>query len=344
MSDSTRLQAVADDTAGESARLAELAALERGFISAVGPAYLSRARAPRPERVQGWRYRSFMPLLHRLHGTVTGLRSRHAFVDGARLVWLEGGNPGGEPVLLLHGFGASKENWLPLLPFLARRYHLFIPDLPGWGQSAFRAGTDYGMDHQVARLAHWMQAHLPAAAHVVGSSMGGGIAGLLAARHPAQVRTVTLMNAAGVAGARTTRFESQLQQGRNGLVAHNMKGVFDLLTTVMESRALAVLMAPAMYQELVSRRHVNEHMFRQLMQHEPDESLPAFSAVTVPAFVLWGVEDQVLHVSCAETFRQLIPHARVTLLPGVGHLPMVERPHRTASLLRRFWREMRERG
>lgn len=315
--------------------------LERGFISAVGPAYLARARPLRHERIRDWRYRSLMPLLHRLHGTVTGLRTCHRFVDGQRMVWLQGGNPSGESLVLLHGFGASKENWLPLLPFLARRYQLFIPDLPGWGESHFHAAVCYGMDQQVARVAEWMRAVVPAPAHVVGSSMGGGIAGLLAARHPALLHSVTLMNAAGVAGTRHTRFEQQLMQGRNGLIAHNLKGVLDLLTTVMESRTLAWLMAPAMYQELVSRRHVNEHMFRHLLQNAPDESLPAFSAITVPVFILWGAQDQVLHVSCADTFKTLIPEARLTVLPGVGHLPMVESPHRTASLLRRFWRDIR---
>ncbi|WP_022957027.1 alpha/beta fold hydrolase [Perlucidibaca piscinae] len=312
--------------------------LEREFITAVGPAYLARARAPDPERVRRWRYRSFLPLLNRLHGTVTGLSSRHGMIAGQRVVWLEGGNRAGEAVVLVHGFGASKENWLPLLPFLARRYHLFLIDLPGWGESQFDASARYGMDDQVARLASWMQHVLDRPAHVVGSSMGGGVAGLLAARHPAQVRTVTLMNAAGVAGVVRTPFEDGLAEGRNGLIAHNARGVFDLLATVMSSRALAMVMAPGMYWDLVSRRHVNEHLFRQLMENEPDPELAAFSGVEVPTLVLWGVDDQVLHVTCADTFRQLIPQAQVKLLHGIGHLPMVETPRVTARAMRKFWR------
>lgn len=313
-------------------------ALEREFIEAVGPAYLARARAPRPEDVRRWRNRSLLPLLNRLHGPVTGLSSHHAGVDGHRMVWLEGGNRSGEPVVLVHGFGASKENWLPLLPFLARRYHLLLVDLPGWGESQFHPDADYGMDHQVTRLAAWMRMRLGRPAHVVGSSMGGGISGLLAARHPALVLTLTLMNAAGVTGQGRTPFELALMDGHNGLVARNMKGVFTLLATVMSSRALAVLLAPAMYPDMVTRRHVNEHLFRQLMQHQPDPEQEAFSRVTVPTLVLWGVEDQALHVSCADTFKQLIPHAEVRLLRGIGHLPMVEAPHVTARLLRRLWR------
>ncbi|MEK6788236.1 MAG: alpha/beta fold hydrolase [Pseudomonadota bacterium] len=282
-----------------------------------------------------------MPLLHRLHSTLTGLHSHHRQIEGRKLVWLQGGNPAGEPVLLLHGFGATKENWLPLLPFLARHYHLYIPDLPGWGESQFNAEALYGPDHQVARLATWAQQILPASAHVVGSSMGGGIAGLLAARHPELVASVTLMNAAGVGGCETTSFERGLLQGRNCLIAHNMKGVMNLLTTAMQNRALALLIAPVMFWELVSRRHVNAHMFRHLLQYAPRPELPGFSAITVPTFILWGEDDQVLHVSCGDTFRALIPQARFKYLHGVGHLPMVECPRVTARLLRRFWREAR---
>ncbi len=319
-------------------------ALEREFIEAVGPAYLARARAPRPEAVRQWRNRSLLPLLNRLHGPVTRLSSHHTRIDGHRIIWLEGGNRLGEPVVLVHGFGASKENWLPLLPFLARRYHLLLIDLPGWGESQFHPDACYGMDDQVARVAAWLRMRLGRPAHLVGSSMGGGISGLLAARHPELVNTLTLMNAAGVTGQGRTPFELGLMEGHNGLVARNMKGVFNLLATVMSSRALAILMAPAMYPDMVARRHVNEHLFRQLMQHQPDHELPAFSSVTAPTLVLWGVEDQALHVSCADTFKQLIPHAEVTKLEGIGHLPMVETPHVTARLLRKHWRTARERA
>jgi pimeloyl-ACP methyl ester carboxylesterase len=315
--------------------------LERGFIEATAPAYLNQAKVPRQEKVRNWRYKSLMPLLHVLHGTLTGLRSRHQQIDGRKLVWLEGGNASGEPVVLLHGFGANKENWLPLLPFLARRYRLYILDLPGWGESQFHADALYGLDHQVARVAEWAQQILPEPAHVVGSSMGGGIAGLLAARHPALIRTVTLMNAAGVAGTQTTPFERGLMRGHNGLIAHNMKGVLDLLSIVMKSRALALMLSPGMYWDLVSRRHVNEHMFRHLLLYEPAPDLPAFTSIKAPTFILWGEEDQVLHVSCGDTFQALIPHARLKRLRGIGHLPMVESPRVTARLLRRFWRESR---
>ena len=313
--------------------------IEREFIIEVAPVYLANGRIPKLERVQSWRSRSLLPLLNRLHGTVTGMVQQHMRVDGHRLVWLQGGNRDGEPVVLLHGFGASKENWLPLLPFLAKRYQVFVLDLPGWGESQFHADALYGMDEQVSRVATWLAAAVSGPAHVVGSSMGGGVSGLLAGRYPHLVRSLTLMNAAGVAGKEHTPFELGLLQGRNGLIAHNLKGVFDLLRMTMSSRWLAALMAPAMSSDLISRRHVNEHLFRQLLALSPDPELPAFSSVVAPTQVIWGRDDKVLHVSCSDVFQRLIPHAKVTILNGIGHLPMVEVPRVTARILRQHWRQ-----
>ena len=114
------------------------------------------------------------PLLRELQGRVIGLRKCRMDVDGAAMIWLEGGNPHGEPVVLLHGFASNKENWLLLLPFYAKRYRLYVPDLPAWGESHFRHEKVYGLDQQrQIRIAEWAKIFYPAKAHFVGSSMGG---------------------------------------------------------------------------------------------------------------------------------------------------------------------------
>lgn len=325
--------------------------VEQAFLNEIGGAYLALAEEPHPDVLRKWRPSGFAwPMLRELQGRVAGLGKRHAQIDGERFVWLEGGNPTGTPVVLLHGFGASKENWLALLPFLGRRHRLYIPDLPGWGESHFRHGKAYGIDHQVERLAHWLNTHVPThtpgGVHLVGSSMGGAIAGFLAARHPELIRTLTLMNAAGVRGARLSEFETELMQGRNSLVARSTADVFRMLTVVIERNRhlLATTLAPIMSAEIVSRQHVNTHMFHQLLGHAPQESLPGMTAVRAPTLVLWGEQDRVLDVSCADTYQQLIPHAQVKRLRGVGHLPMVEVPAVTARCLRRFWRNAPDRA
>ncbi|MGO4781201.1 alpha/beta hydrolase, partial [Lysobacter sp. 2RAB21] len=84
----------------------------------------------------------------------------------------------------------SKENWYPLAQRLRGRYRLFIPDLPGWGESERHAGGDYGFVAQNDRVARFIEqvARKPGSPLVLlGHSMGGGIVALTAARHPDQV-------------------------------------------------------------------------------------------------------------------------------------------------------------
>lgn len=312
--------------------------LEASFTDTVGPAYLEKSFVPTKASLERWRYRSIVPLLHRLHGRITGLQCHQTTQDGQRIVWLEGGNPNGEPLLLLHGFGACKENWLPLLPFLWRRYKLFIPDLPGWGQSLFRVEARYSFDEQVAQIAAWAQAKLPSPVHIVGSSMGGGIAGLLAARHPQLIQSLTLLDAAGIAGNRITAFERGLLNGRNSLLARNFREVVELLDTTMASRYLPWLLAPFAQQDLISRYAVNQHLFRQMLEHAPDPAQPSYSAVSCPTLILWGDRDDVIDISCAQRYKSLVPQAEIHILRGVGHMPMVEAPRLTAKRLRRFLR------
>lgn len=315
---------------------------EQAFLKEVGSAYLSAAMAPDVEALRDWRPSGVVwPLVRELQSRVVGLGKRSAMIDGHRFVWLEGGNPRGTPVVLLHGFGASKENWLPLLPLLARRHRLFVPDLPGWGESHFRFGNAYGIDHQVERIAHWIVHHVHHGVHLVGSSMGGAIAGFIAARHPELISTLTLMNAAGVRGSQASEFEEGLLKGKNSLIAQNLGDVFRLITIVTERNRhlLAATLGPVMSAMMLPRRDVNTHMFHQLIEHAPQEALPGMTSVQAPTLVLWGEQDRVLHISCADTYQQLIPHAQVKRLRGIGHLPMVEAPVLTARYLRRFWRQ-----
>jgi abhydrolase domain-containing protein 6 len=316
--------------------------IEKALVHEIAPAYTANAKKAHPEAIRGWRPSGQVwPLLRELQGRVIGLRKCRMEIDGATMVWLEGGNPHGDPVVLLHGFASNKENWLLLLPFLAKRYRLYVPDLPAWGESHFCHEKMYGLDQQADRVADWARQVLPRKAHFVGSSMGGGVAGLVAARHTDITRSLTLMNAAGVRGQDSTPFEPGLMVGRNTLVPKTYAEVVRLFSTVLERNRtpLSLVLASAMGQDMVSRRHVNRHLFHHMVAHSLHCDRVGVSGVTVPTLILWGEEDQVLHHTCVETFKQLIPHAQVRKLRGVGHLPMVDVPTVTAKNLNRFWRD-----
>ena len=86
-------------------------------------------------------------------------------------------------IVMIHGFTGSKENWYPVARELHGRYRIVIPDLPGWGESERKPDADYGFVAQAERVAAFIRAVSPGKPVVLlGHSMGGGIAALVAAR------------------------------------------------------------------------------------------------------------------------------------------------------------------
>ena len=120
--------------------------------------------------------------------------------------------------------------------------------------------------------------------------MGGGIAGLVAARHADVTASLTLMNAAGVRGHGSTPFERGLMIGKNTLVPNTYAEVVRLFATVLERNRtpLSLVLASAMGQEMVSRRHVNRHLFHHMIAHSLHCERVGVSGVTVPTLILWG--------------------------------------------------------
>lgn len=79
--------------------------IEKALVHEIAPAYTATAKLAHPEAIRDWRPSGQVwPLLRELQGRVVGLRKCRMEVDGATMIWLEGGNPQGESVVLLHGF------------------------------------------------------------------------------------------------------------------------------------------------------------------------------------------------------------------------------------------------
>ena len=121
---------------------------------------------------------------------------------------VEGSPPGDRPLLLLHGLGSRWQTWLHLIPLLTLRWHVYAPDLPGHGLSAHT--SRYRATHHADAARTFLQTRVAAPAHpavVIGHSLGGSVAALLAASAPDFVRALVLVDppifdpAAGYTGA-----------------------------------------------------------------------------------------------------------------------------------------------
>lgn len=307
------------------------------YFDMVGDAYLRHTDPPLPEVLASWRPK-FLSItrINPWYGGLMGVHRRRVGVGRDKIVWLEVGNPFAPVLLLLHGFSAAKEHWLPVLPFLLGNFRVLIPDLPGWGESGFNHEEAYGLEDQTERLKNWLVEIGVDRVNVVGNSMGGAIAGLLAARHPEMVTSLILMDALGLPGDEHTDFVDELMKGRNRLVPRDPMDVMKLTDLVFFNKALAASAAFFSATELIHRRDINHHLFREMVSRRPDMHKATYADISMPTLIMWGVQDKVLHPSCAYTFERLIKRSELCMFEAVGHLPMIESPLLCGNTIRDF--------
>ena len=238
-------------------------------------------------------------------------------------------------VVMIHGFTGSKENWYPLARELRGRYRLVIPDLPGWGASERKPNADYGFLAQAERVAAFIRAVSPDKPVVLlGHSMGGGIAALVAARHPELVSRVGLLDAAGVRFHDNT-FGEEVLAGKNPFAvtdAASLHAYLDIL--FYDKTKVPSIPWPASVGFIRHRRAdaAFEQSVLDRIGRGPQRFLPGEEAANIhqPALLLWCRQDAVIDASALELYAERMPQARKLLLDGCGHMSITEQPHNVA--------------
>jgi abhydrolase domain-containing protein 6 len=259
----------------------------------------------------------------------SGLKRRKIQVGDHRVVYSEGGH--GEPVVLLHGFGASADSWNRFAKPLTKRYHVIAPDLPGWGASTRMETASYGYPVQVERLHQFLLLLKLGRVHLVGHSMGGFLASAYAARYPNEVITLGLIAPHGMVEPEPSELARSVAQGDNWLVASTPQEFDRLLNKVFTKRPYtpkSVLRYLANH--TIRNSAKSRQIFEEMQTNDPlmAERLPKILA---PTLIIWGDQDRVLHVSCADLFNQGIKNSEVLVIRGSGHMPLVENARACAT-------------
>lgn len=258
---------------------------------------------------------------------------------GLHYVYLEGGQ--GEPLMLLHGFGANKDNFTRVARFLTPHYRVIIPDHIGFGESSHPPQADYAPPAQAERLRALAQALGAQHLHLGGSSMGGQIALTYAALHPSEVASLWLLDPAGVWSAPPSELQKVMARtGRNPLMARSEDEFAQMPAFAMSDPPFIPRpMLDVIAQERIANFALEERIFRQL---RTDSVEARVAGLATPALIVWGDEDRSLDVASAEILHKLMPRSQVKIMHGVGHLPMLERPRASAEAYLRFRASLRD--
>jgi pimeloyl-ACP methyl ester carboxylesterase len=223
----------------------------------------------------------------------------------------------GRPLLLLHG-GDGPQGLVPLLTRLAERFDVIAPTHPGFAGTAIPEHIDTLADlvYLYLDLLDMLDLH---DVMLMGMSMGGWAAVEIAVRNTSRLSQIILVDAVGIKpGDRDTRDIADIF----GLPAPEVaKLVWHNLT---QAPSLA-----SMTDEQVTRL-AGDRIAHAMYTWEPYMHNPKLRyrlhRIKVPTLLLWGASDGVVPIVYAEAYRQLIPGAKLVVIPEAGHLPHVEQP------------------
>jgi pimeloyl-ACP methyl ester carboxylesterase len=259
--------------------------------------------------------------------------------DGVTLAYIDTGNPTGPPVVLIHGYTDNARDWVPLLPYLSKRFRLILVDIRGHGKSSkpecCYTRLDFAYDIKLL-----LDALSIRRADVIGHSLGSIIAQTFAEYWPERTDRIVLVSSTG---------------GRPpGSTAPPQ---FDFAAEIRKLKDPIDPDSPFMIAWWDSPTPVNPDFIRRQRQDSAtiplnvwlavlDQALPGATTYTdlqstlprlkAPTLLIWGSKDPLMEEPVRKTLRDALPGAQVKIFEGLGHNPFWEDPAGVARVINAF--------
>lgn len=246
----------------------------------------------------------------------------------------------GEPLILIHGIGASRHSWDGLIRHLRGEYRVVSYDLRGHGRSPLPS-PPYTLDDLVGDLER-LRADLGIErAHFAGHSLGGMIGPAYARRYPERVLSLGLYSTAAF------RTADDSAKVRGVVAAMRAKGIAPVLET-LKDRWFTPQFAQAS-PEVITRR------MQQVIDTDPQVFLSVFDIyaetdmgpwlheIAHPCLVLTGEHDGGCNPRLNTLIAQALPDSELVVLPGLRHAILLEAADTVAVPVRDFLRRHRAR-
>lgn len=238
----------------------------------------------------------------------------------------------GQPLLFIHGLGSSTRDWELQVPEFSKTYQVITFDLRGHGKSD-KPAEPYSISMFASDTAGLLKALGVESAHVVGLSLGGGVAFQLAIDSPALVRTMVIVNSAPELVVRT--FKDRL-------------GIWQRFAVVR-------LLGMRRMGEILSKRlfpKAEQAPLRTTFVERWAENDPRAYQNATRAMIGWSVMDKLGSIRCPtlivsadqdytpvalkEAYVKLIPNAQLVVIPDAHHATPVEQPEKFNAALKDF--------
>jgi pimeloyl-ACP methyl ester carboxylesterase len=258
---------------------------------------------------------------------MNNIESRTIKIDGRNVHYYTAGE--GEPLVVIHGGAGDARSWWGNIQELSQKYHVYAPDLPGYGSSQPLDG-----DYYIPELSDFINKftkflHLDKFS-VIGHSMGGGIALEFVLKFPARVTKLILVSSLGLGReiALWLRIISlpTIVKILGSLVGHAIKFAGWMLERANPFE-LVLPISPVFVR--IGTSIANFHQQNLVLE----KYLPR---IKVPTMLIWGGRDPVVPVKTAYNAVKKMPNARLLVFKKSGHNVHREQLKNVTRLINEF--------
>jgi pimeloyl-ACP methyl ester carboxylesterase len=259
------------------------------------------------------------------------MKEKFTTVNRFNIRYLEDGNFD-RNLVLLHGLGGYAERWSNLLPYLSKKYHIFVPDLIGYGQSD-KPSVDYTPEFFTKFVFDFMETLGIKKTCIIGTSLGGQIAAECAATQDPIIKKIILISPAGI-----------MRKSTPTLDAYTMAALYPNKDSV--KNAYQMMVGPGnQVSEISVERFVNnmsrpnaKMVFLSTLlglKNAPD-IFEKLASINIPTLIVWGKEDRLIPFEYAQKFASSIANSKLVPMEGCGHSPYVEDPEKLGKIMTKF--------
>jgi pimeloyl-ACP methyl ester carboxylesterase len=259
-------------------------------------------------------------------------------LDDGEMHIVEDGKPGAPALLLIHGAASSAAIWGPVVPALAGSCRVIRVDLLGCGRSSSPA-SGYDIPTQARRVGAALDRIGTGPVTVIGHSTGATVATALAEQRPGKVTALVLIDMGPSPDAKIPEgLPVRLLLARfPGPLLWHLKTAATIRKGARTGFTRPIDIPDFIIQDVLGMTYrAFAGTMRAPLDYMRQRSLPdRLATLGLPVLVIFGTDDKRWRSSSAAAYRA-VPGARVELLPGVGHTPIIEDPQATGKLLLDF--------
>lgn len=233
----------------------------------------------------------------------------------------------GPPLVLIHGFPFDHSIWMDIVPLLEHEFDLILPDLRGFGESTL-LNSPFSISEMARDIASLLDNLGLDKASLAGHSMGGYVALAFAKQFPGRVNRLILV-ASQAAGDTLER-----KQGRYKTAADVTENGVGVVVEAMINKFTARSDLQSRIRLIMERQGVPGVVGALKAMARREDSSSFLASFKGHIVLIHGDADELIPLDRALEVKTLVPSAGLHVLPGAGHMPMLDMPQKTAFALK----------